>query len=233
VREHQPAHPRLTVEIALSALPASTPSAVTIGGAGDTLTLYALDLPSSFLIVGPPASGRTTALATMALSASRSGRFGSCYFVGSGRSPVSSLIAWTGTAAGDADLPALCDRLREQLSREAGPGAAVLLVVESMADYSDGLCDTDLQDLVRLAAAHGHCLLAESEASRAMSCSSSSFGGALRAARTGLFLHPDSHEGDSVFKTDVPGVVRAQTPPGRGYIVKGGRATLLQLALPQ
>jgi len=85
------------------------------------------------------------------------------------------------------------------------PARPVLLVVESMADYSDGLCDTDLQDLVRLAAAHGHCLLAESEASRAMSCSSSSFGGALRAARTGLFLHPDSHEGDSVFKTDVPG----------------------------
>ena len=54
----------------------------------------------------------------------------------------------------------------------------------------------------------------------------------LKTSRSGLALHPDGNEGLSVFKANLPGLNRAELPPGRGFVIEKGKFELLQVALP-
>ena len=53
----------------------------------------------------------------------------------------------------------------------------------------------------------------------------------FRNARTGLLLQPDQADGDTILRTPLPRTRRADFPPGRGFWVKGGVATKLQVPL--
>jgi S-DNA-T family DNA segregation ATPase FtsK/SpoIIIE len=53
--------------------------------------------------------------------------------------------------------------------------------------------------------------------------------GEVKAARTGFLLQPETLEGDTILKTGLPRVSRAEFPPGRGYFVTRGKAIRVQL----
>ena len=53
----------------------------------------------------------------------------------------------------------------------------------------------------------------------------------IRNARTGLLLQPDQPDGDTLLRTSLPRVRRADLPPGRGFWVTAGKALKVQLPL--
>ena len=55
---------------------------------------------------------------------------------------------------------------------------------------------------------------------------------AMKAARHGLLLQPDQTDGDSVLRTALPRLQRADFPPGRGVHVRSGQVRTVQVALP-
>lgn len=54
----------------------------------------------------------------------------------------------------------------------------------------------------------------------------------LRGARWGLALQPDVNDMPSVYTVHVPRARRADFPPGRGYLIRGGTVTGVHIALP-
>ena len=54
----------------------------------------------------------------------------------------------------------------------------------------------------------------------------------MTAARQGRLLQPDQTDGDSVLRTALPRLRRADFPPGRGVHVRSGQVRTVQVALP-
>ena len=47
----------------------------------------------------------------------------------------------------------------------------------------------------------------------------------------GFLLQPESMEGDTILKTSLPRVSRADFPPGRGFFIARGKSMRVQLPL--
>jgi DNA segregation ATPase FtsK/SpoIIIE, S-DNA-T family len=56
--------------------------------------------------------------------------------------------------------------------------------------------------------------------------------GLVKGSRAGLALAPDSADGTTVYRTTFPRTSPADRIPGRGLLVRAGRADLVQVALP-
>ena len=56
--------------------------------------------------------------------------------------------------------------------------------------------------------------------------------GLLRAARSGIILHPDEGDASVIFRASFPGFNATGAPVGRGFIVQRGQQDLVQVALP-
>jgi S-DNA-T family DNA segregation ATPase FtsK/SpoIIIE len=54
----------------------------------------------------------------------------------------------------------------------------------------------------------------------------------VKSARRGFALQPDPQEGESIFRTGFPRAKRSEFPPGRGWLVQGGKVRRVQLGLP-
>jgi len=55
----------------------------------------------------------------------------------------------------------------------------------------------------------------------------------VKSARRGFALQPDATEGDILFRTTYPRSRRSEFPPGRGFLVQGGKTRKVQLGLPE
>ena len=55
----------------------------------------------------------------------------------------------------------------------------------------------------------------------------------LRGARWALALQPDANDAPSVFTTPFTHARRANFPPGRGFLIEGGKLTGVHIALPR
>jgi S-DNA-T family DNA segregation ATPase FtsK/SpoIIIE len=104
-------------------------------------------------------------------------------------------------------------------------------VIESVTEFLSSPADAPLTAMIKTLTRFGHVVIAEAE--------TSALGGAwallnaVKSARTGLALQPEQGDGLLVYKTDFPKSRRGEFPPGRGLLVEGGRARLLQVALPE
>jgi len=56
--------------------------------------------------------------------------------------------------------------------------------------------------------------------------------GMVKASRAGLALAPDPADGMTIYRTQFPRTNAADRIPGRGFLVRAGRAELVQVALP-
>ena len=218
---------RLPTEVASESLSVLDGKAV-LGVADDTLGPIGIAPEGTFLIAGPPGSGRTTALLTVVLASAAmlpSRRF---VHIGPGDSAARSAFNWAGTATTANEVAALSAALLPLATRARAE--QLVLVIESAGEVLANPSDPALTELVRAARRAGWFIIAEGEVSTLLP----SWPGLaeLKRARRGLILHPEALEAEALLRTPVP---RARGPilPGRGVLVEGGRARVLHMAMPR
>lgn len=217
--------------VALGALPERVGGLPVIGVDDANLAPIGVEPRGTLMVAGPTGGGRTTALATIAQALKRARRAVRLFHFSPRGSTLAALGLWAESAQGAGNAAALAERLVEAVeSGRFGPGD-IAVVIEGLADFDSGPADTALGNLVRAATAAEQFVVAEAESSAWSKAWS--LAPPFKAGRKGLLLTPSDMDGDTLLDTPLGRVKRAEFPPGRGFLVAGGKAVKLQVALPQ
>lgn len=176
------------------------------------------------ILTGPPLSGRSNALAALAVAMRRWRADVRLFMIAEPRSPLLEAAGWAGTASTPEEAAALLS------SVTGGSGeVAPAVFVEGFGDLVASSAERGLSRAVRAARSGELLLVAEGD----VSTWGSSFGvgGEAKAARRGVILQPESHDGDVVVKTPFPRFARGEFPVGRGIAVERGRMHRVQFPL--
>ncbi len=225
-----PAEPigSLAVQFSPAELPVSVEEAPVLGIAEDTLAPIGFDPTGAFVLAGPPASGRSNALAWFIRSIEAAVPAVTRFYFGSPRSKIGTLPGWRATALTIDDAAALAKEVTALVADPSTPGK-VVIVIEQLADFLSSSADNAMVEMIKAVKRSDHFVLAESETGGWGS--SWPLLGEVKAARTGFLLQPESIEGDTILKTSLPRVSRGEFPPGRGYFISRGKAMRVQLPL--
>lgn len=221
---------RLPERVSLAGLPVRTAGRVTFALDDETLQPIGLDPGGIFLVTGPSRSGRSTAVATLCAAMHRAVPGLKAHFFSADASPTALLEGWTTIATSPPDAERNARALVDAAASGDWDGVQVLVVVEGVAEFVNGEADDALQELLKQVRTRRHFALVEGE--NATVSSSWPLLTAARSGLQGLSLQPDQGDGLQLFKTPFPRVSRGDFPPGRGLLVGGGRATVVQVALP-
>ncbi|HRW01671.1 MAG TPA: FtsK/SpoIIIE domain-containing protein [Tetrasphaera sp.] len=213
----------------ISALPVGGRELVIIGVRDDTLGALGVEPVGTFAICGPPSTGRTTALHTMARSVRRAMPDAEITLLTQDRrSPLLVSPVWNRTVLGDDAARGFLEDLEPRLEHDLE--RPLLLVVERLSDWGDSMVETQLESVVKAAIRAGAFVVCDSDVNllgRTMGLPA-----AMNASRVGFVLGPDGSEG-SAFGGKLPTRLnRANFPPGRGFYLKSGRHVLAHLAWP-
>jgi S-DNA-T family DNA segregation ATPase FtsK/SpoIIIE len=185
-------------------------------------TLARSEIGASFLIAGPPGSGRTTAAALFVRQLAGRPLAVSC-------TPGSGLL--TDSAAihlprdDDDHAAALLDSLC------AGSEPAPDVVVDDVDLLPDSALWARLEELIRNPAASDQVIVMTGS----IDTLANAFRGPIaqaRRAQTGILLCPTSPHDGEMFRIALPRRISRDDPPGRAWLASKGRATRLQLADP-
>jgi S-DNA-T family DNA segregation ATPase FtsK/SpoIIIE len=213
--------PRLPVRFALGDVPdgdvggdpvdagdAAEPLRLAIGLDATSLAPAVVDLRGHHLLVaGGPRSGKSTTLATLAASAARRG-------------------LPTAAPVGPGELRRLLVDIR---TGAVGPPAVVL--VDDVETWSaDREAEAALHEVLGLAAEHSVRLVVAGDAT-ALWRSHSEVIDRVRAGRCGLVLGDDAHDHDALLNTQLPRRDDLRLSAGRGWLVRRGAASLVQVAV--
>ncbi len=215
--------------VPLSDQPATVSGRPVLGVADDDLGPAAFTAQGTFLISGPPHSGRTTTIATLVMAIRRAHPASGLVFFGGKQSPLAGLGLWQQVATDTADVADAAAKLEEVVSRDACPRLTV--VIEGIADFLGGPADLPLAALIKALVGHGHLVVAEGETSTLSQ--SWPLLNAVKTARSGVALWPTQGDGLMIYKTDFPKFRPGEFPPGRGLLVENGRVRLVQMAIPE
>jgi S-DNA-T family DNA segregation ATPase FtsK/SpoIIIE len=221
---------RLKDHVFLGDLPADVGSPV-IGLSGETLGPLGMDPSGTFLVSGPPSSGRTTAIATLAVALRRWSPEASLYYYGHRNSTLNGLLDWNAVALGADDVATAATELVAAIDGGAFDGAVVAVVLDTVAEFLNTPADQPLQALAKALLDRRFLLVADGDPGAL--AGSWPLLQAVRASRRGVALQPDQSEGLAVFKTPFPRVNRVDFPPGRGLYVSNGRVETIQIALSE
>ena len=227
-----PAQPirSLPKEFPVADLPTRVGSFPAVGLSDEDLGPVGIELAGTFLIAGPPASGRTTALRGFVESISRFDPEVRLYYIGNKRSPIGRDPRFVSAAVTIEDAATLAKELLAAIVDPDTDGT-IAVIVEQIADFLQTPADNPIVDMIRAIKRSDHFILAEAESS---SWSSSwPLLGEFKNARRGLLLQPEAIDGDIVLKTALPRMQRAEFPQGRGVLVSGGKFSRVQLPLVQ
>jgi S-DNA-T family DNA segregation ATPase FtsK/SpoIIIE len=218
----------LPKELDPALLPARVNDRAVLGLGDEDLGPVGIEPVGTFLIAGPPASGRTTALESMVLSVRRFDPHARTYYFGSRRSRLASDPGWAATAVTVDEATALAKDLLEAVTDTDTEGL-IAVFVESIGEFLQSAADQPLVELIRAIKRSDHFLVAEAE--------SSSWGSSwplmseIKNARRGVLLQPEAIDGELILKTPLPRMSRAEFPPGRGVLVASGKFSRVQLPL--
>jgi len=218
----------LPKEIAPDSLPKSVGDRPVLGISDDDLGPLSFDPTGVFVLGGPPASGRTTALRWVAESVTRALPKVEAYYFGNPRSVLGNQMGWTGVYRTVEEIAESARALAAKIA-EAPDSPKIFVVVEGIADFLSSPADSALVDLIKAVKRSNHFLVAESETSAWGS--SWPLLAEVKTARTGLLLQPETMEGDMILRTAFPRASRADFPAGRGMYVARGKAVRVQLPL--
>lgn len=196
---------------------------VAVGVSDVDLGPIGIEPSGTFIVAGPPASGRSNALAALALQWQRARTGAPCFYLGASRSPAAAAVAWAG-AAFDASRGGM---MLGEVVAAMDAGQTPLLVIEGLNEYASTTLEFALGDVVKRAAKGEALLIAEGDTSQWIS----NFGllGEIKSARRGIILQPETTDGDLVLKTTFPRIARGEFPVGRGILVQRGKAARVQL----
>jgi len=219
----------LPKEYAQSSVPESVGGQPVLGISDIDLGPYPFEPTGTLLLAGPPASGRTTALQTIASAVLRADADARAYYLGNGRSPLARLELWTGTATSPDEAAALARDLTAAVTDPDTEGR-IAIFIESIGDFLQTPADGPLVELTKAVRRSDHLLVAEGETS-AWGSSWPLFG-EVKNGRRGILLQPEAVECDILLKTALPRMARGEFPPGRGVYISRGQHARVQLPLP-
>lgn len=215
---------RLSEHIELDALPATTAAGTAvIGVADESLAPFGVSATGVMLVTGPPGSGRSTALVTLAQAMRRLHPNARIVHFAPEPSTIAGQDVWTHSATSVETVNELADQLT------TADGVDLMVVIERVGDFGDTEAENTLVELVKARSTTAF-IVGESEVS--------SWGQAwtlsqpFKASRRGLLLWPDGTEADSLLSTSIGTVRRTEFPPGRGISVERGKGVWLQVAQP-
>lgn len=219
----------LPARVALGDLAADA-STIRLGLGGDAATTVGIDLSGGarrLLVAGPPRSGRSTVLTTLATEASRTGW--SIVVAAPTRSPLRALAAGRGWLGVDPGTPAT--------AVHPPAGRRVLLLVDDATEFDHTDAGERLLRWVRNPTAD--IAVALSGRPDELATSFRGLGAEVRRARCGVLLRPGPIDGD-LLGVRLPRAAPAH-PAGRGWCVgepawgalfSSGEPVALQVALP-
>jgi DNA segregation ATPase FtsK/SpoIIIE, S-DNA-T family len=218
---------RLTDSVALASLPDRAQELPVIGVADDTLAAVGAQLDGSFFISGPPGSGRSTALAVLATSASRASTGVEFVHISPRRTTMGQLPIWSRTASTPDTVAELVASLNDELASGSLTPGSLAVFIENITDFGDSAVEQQLENLVKSALKLEHAVVAEGE--------TSSWGSVydlaklMKSGRRGLILQPEPGDED-LLKASFGRIRRGSFPPGRGFLVQSGRSRKVQVA---
>jgi S-DNA-T family DNA segregation ATPase FtsK/SpoIIIE len=222
---------QLPEKVPLADLPASVEGRVIVGVSSESLSAVGVEARGSFIVSGPPGSGRSTALRLLAVSLLRANPGARLLYFGNRRSPLASLPIWTARSLGTEEVAQRAAELANELPLVPDSAPAISVFIENIAEFIGGPAENPLQALAKVCIAEDRFLVIEGETSTL----TSNFGllAQAKSSRAGIALQPDTSDGPSVYRTNFPPRLnRADFPPGRGLLVGGGKATVVQIAMP-
>jgi S-DNA-T family DNA segregation ATPase FtsK/SpoIIIE len=227
-REPAPPVGQLPRELTLAELPRSVGDAPAIGIADTDLAPAGFEPFGSFLVAGPPASGKSNALISLAQSVQRFDPAAKLFFFGSRRSPIKDAMPWIESALNPDAAAELATELTTLVQDEEVTNK-IVVVIDNIADFQSGAADSALTELVKAINRSDHLMLTDGD----VSALSASWGmlGEVKATRRGIVLMPDTFDGDSIFKVPFPRISRNESPPGRGFYVNGAQVLKVQVPL--
>ena len=218
----------LPTELEASSLPDRIDGLPVLGIGDDTLGPRAFEPIGTFVVAGPPQSGKTTALRGLVRAVERLDPEVALFHVGGRRAALRSFRPWTRTASSPEDVRALAKELKDVVIDDTLT-QRLMVVVENITEFSDTDAERPLKELFQAINRSDHFLVADGDVAQL----TSGFGliGELKAGRHGIALRPETYDGDSLFKVPFPKVQRHEFPPGRGLFVENGRMVTVQLPL--
>lgn len=218
----------LPTMVPVDEMPARVDGLPVFGVADDTLAAQGFEPVGSFVIAGPPASGRTNALKALVVAMERFDPGIRMYHFGTRRSELRDFRPWVRSATRPEDEKDLATELAELVMSDVADGR-IMIVIEDVPHLADGPADRPMRALLQAMNNSDHLLIGEAEISRA----SGSIGvlGEWKTGRQGIVLKPDTYDGDAIFKTPFGRVKRSDFPVGRGIFVQAGRAVTMQMPL--
>ncbi|MGW4873890.1 FtsK/SpoIIIE domain-containing protein [Streptomyces chartreusis] len=186
---------------------------------GDTLTSLGPDLADvpTFVIAGPPRTGRSTALLTAAHSLLTAGA--GLIVLAPRRSPLRSLEGRPGIAALITDAEVSATEFRQVLGTV--PEESGVIVIDDAELFMGAEIDSDLALFARGGAGNGWGMLAAGNA-ESLSLSLAGWMGQVKRNRTGMLLSPQGlADGDVIGVRLTRGVVGQAPQPGRGLLHLG------------
>lgn len=219
---------RLPERVELSSLRPVLAGSPVIGLADETLSELSIEPRGAFMVSGPIASGRTTALLTIATglraleAPMRLVRFSAR------RTPLTGQGIWDVEASDPEQVRTLAQQLTETLEAGGVPEGRLAVFVDGVADFTGTGAENGLEKLVRAAAREGQFVIGENESSTWSQAYT--LAKPFKSGRRGLLLQPSDGDGDTLLGTPLGRVRRADFPPGRGFLVQSGRATKVQVA---
>lgn len=219
---------RLADQISLASLPAGTAEAPVIGVEDLSLGPIAAPTRGTLLVAGPPSSGRTTALVTIAVALQRTNPEAQRVLLAPRRSALSGR-GWAREAVGvDAVITAARDLIVRLESAGGGAKERLALFIESLPEFTGTDAEYELERLIRLASREEQLVIGEGETSTWQQAYT--LAGPFKSGRKGLLLVPGDMDGDNLMGTSLGRIRRADFPPGRGFLVINGRAARVQIA---
>ena len=179
------------------------------------------------MVTGPPGSGRSTALVTLAQAVRRQRPDTRIVHLAPSGSNIAGLDIWDDTAVGQ---DSVLGRVEELSTLDAERAARLMIVLERVADFGGSDVESDLAQLVKALSGTGF-IVGESEVS--------SWGQAwqlaqpFKSSRRGLLLWPNGLDADGLLSTSIGAVRRNEFPPGRGVLIERGKGVWLQVAQPE
>ncbi|WP_144629172.1 FtsK/SpoIIIE domain-containing protein [Arthrobacter woluwensis] len=217
---------RLPESVDLGILPVAAPGMAAFGVDNETLTSAQVPTEGALMVSGPPGSGRTTALVTLAHAYKKANPGGTAVYLGSRRSAVGSLKVWDKAFVGTDDVEMGVDELLEFAQERPG---RVAFFIEGLTEFTDSMAEPGLARLVTESVKSGQWVVAESETSTWSSAWQ--LAQPFKSGRRGLLLNPGDMDGDSLLSTSL-GRIKDQFIPGRGYVIARGKVRKVQVALP-
>ena len=122
-------------------------------------------------------------------------------------------VGWTSTGVGTDEAREAGNALSSRIESGETFGKSLAVFIESVGDFVNTPADDAMQELIKLAIAAGHFIVADGDP--AVLGGFSALLQILKASRYGFALQPEQMDGSGVFKTAFPRVSQAQFPPVR------------------